>query len=478
MDIQNLHHNELKIESFATRPGETWCFYGDNNSGIDLFISLLAGELKNYSSAVLTLPENPGIISFDRQQLIFEEELKIDDSDFLNRIDPGTPAKNFLTNYKKHLSLIRSLDMEYALNTGYRQLSSGQSKKLLFLQQITGGKTEIIIQNPYDGLDRASCQELDHVMITSLKKGIQIFLLVNSMADIPQWCSHLAYFHRGKLVQHGKKTAVLPGLSASPATRGKTAWTPLLSAACDDSSEKSTPLVRLRNGFGGYGKKLLFQDVDLEIFPGDHTLITGKNGCGKSTLLSIITGDNSKCYANDLHIFGRKRGSGESIWELKRQMGIVSPALHRDYRVPGSVLQAVLSGFFDSIGVYKKVSEKQIAAARHYLLMIGLAEKARRPFRNLSHAHQRLVLIARALIKKPRLLILDEPSQGLDEENRKRLMELMEEIAARQLATLIFVSHREDEHHPLFTQHINLERFTQPIDKRSPRKTKNLRKNG
>ncbi len=458
MEIQNLHHNTLKIESFTAKHGETWCFWGDNNSGIDAFMALLAGDLDDFSASGLTLPINPGIISFTRQQLLFEEELRRDDSDFLDKIDPGTPVKAFLTDCGKHRELIRSFDMDHVLNTGYRQLSSGQCKKLLILQQITDGKNVIIIQNPYDGLDRQSRQELDRVMEKCIENGIQVFTLVNSPKDIPFWCSHVGYFHRGQLVRQGKKHTVLSAIS-KPAASLNNGWTPLFSQTTQDWAETAIPLVRLRNGFGGYGDHLLFSGLNLEIFPGDHTLITGRNGCGKSTLLNMITGDNSKCYANDLSIFGRQRGSGESIWEIKQYMGIVSPALHRDYHVPGSTLQAVVSGFFDSIGLYRKVKVQQLDTARNFLHIIGLADRETTPFRNLSHAHQRLVLIARALIKQPRLLILDEPSQGLDDLNRNRLMELMQEIATRRLATILFVSHREDEHHPLFRQHINLEQF-------------------
>lgn len=459
MEIQNLHHNRLKIESFTAGPGETWCFWGDNHSGIDVFMALLAGNLEDFSASRLTLPTDPGIISFARQQLLFEEELRQDDSDFLDKIDPGTPAKEFLADWQNHAELIRAFGMEHVLNTGYRQLSSGQCKKLILLQQITRGKNEIIIQNPYDGLDRRSCQELDRVMEECIKNGVQVFALVNSRGDIPSWCSHVGYFHGGELVQQGEKNTVFSTIS-TPTAGLTNDWTPLFSKTVQKRTKKTVPLVRLRNGFGGYGNHILFSGLDLDIFPGDHTLITGKNGCGKSTLLNIITGDNSKCYANDLTIFGRQRGSGESIWEIKRHLGLVSPALHREYRVPGSTLQAVVSGYFDSIGLYRKVNAQQLDTARHFLQIIGLADRETTPFRNLSHAHQRLVLIARALIKQPGLLILDEPSQGLDDLNRNRLIELMEEIATRHLATLLFVSHREDEHHPLFRQHINLERFT------------------
>jgi molybdate transport system ATP-binding protein len=172
--------------------------------------------------------------------------------------------------------------------------------------------------------------------------------------------------------------------------------------------------------------------------------------------LALITGDHPDCYTNELYLFGKRRGSGESIWQIKQEMGIVSPALHRDYLVPGSALQAVTSGFFDSIGLYRKASGSQLASARRWLEAIGLADRATVSFRTLSFAEQRLTLIARALIKTPKLLILDEPTQGLDDANRTRLLDFLEHTAARQGSTIIFVSHRQDEYRPFFAQRIEM----------------------
>ncbi len=460
MDIENFEHKELQISKFKTEPGEPWCIYGENRSGIDSFVALLAGDLREYTASLLHLPEHPGLLSFKRQQDIFEKELRLDNTDFMDRIDPGTPAKDFLPNYKNHLPLIHALGMGNNLEQGYRQLSSGQCRKLLLLKELLGGATYLIIQNPYDGLDENSCRELDHALRLVNESGIQLMVVVNSVIDIPDWCSHLALISAGRMLQSGYKKQVLQLIGNSQSTDMDSRWTEELPRYHSSPTLQKKPLVVLRNGFAGYGGKRLFHDLDLNIFPGDHTLITGPNGCGKSTLLDIITGDNPKCYANELEIFGKKRGSGESIWEIKKHMGIVSPGLHRDHRIPGNVLQIVLSGLFDSIGLYQKVSDGQIRTARHWLSRIGLQQEESSPFRKLCHADQRLVLIARAIIKLPRLLILDEPTQGFDDINKNRLLNLLETIADLNISTIIFVSHRKDEYRPFFRQHIELSNYS------------------
>jgi len=461
MRIDTFRHQNLQIDALLTKPGETWCFFGDNRSGIDSFVDLLSGRLKNFSAKLLHLPEHPAILSFKGQQELYEEELRNDDSDFLNKIDPGTLVREFLPDYRNHLPLLKAFGMEHCLQLGYRQLSSGQSRKLLCLQKLIGGATTLVMQNPYDGLDEKSCYELNLALQQLPDQSIELLLLVNSESDIPPWCSHLALLGSGCLKASGLREQVQPLLQSiqkprrlrpAPISGNYFQPAPAADIHCDE-------LIYLRGGFAGYGDRKLFTGLDLTINTGDHTLITGPNGCGKSTLLDIITGDNPKCYANTLRIFGKQRGSGESIWDIKKHMGIISPALHREHRIPGSALQVVLSGLYDSIGLYTRVSNTEINAAKYWLTWLSLAGKSATPFRRMTYAEQRLVLIGRALIKRPKLLILDEPTQGLDDVHRNSLLDLLEQIADKKLSTVLFVSHRRDEHRTLFRRQIQLDSY-------------------
>lgn len=458
------------IERFLATSREAWCLMGNNRSGVEDFFALLDGKnpaihAEAIQAECIDLPKNLGIVSFRGQQEVFEQELKIDDTDFLDKIDPGTPAGSFLKNVPLHADLIKALNMTESLDKGYRQLSTGQSRKLMLLSQITRGVSWLAIQAPYEGLDTQSCAELNKTLTLLHRQGIGILITVNNKADIPDFCTHLGLFADGRLDIQGAKAATLATL-AKTKNQGDPDFKVSVKELIGDQNKDdtrpleknaaTTELIYLKNGSAGYGGKHLFTGLNLKIHTNDHTLVTGPNGCGKSTLLQVITGDHPACYQNDLRIFGTQRGTGESIWELKRDMGIVSPELHRNYFVPGSTLHCILSGFFDSIGLYQKYSSQNEQQAKKMLERTGLIHEAQTPFRKLSFPNQRLVLIARALIKVPRLLILDEPTQGLDQLNRKAVLDFLEQVAAERMSTILYVSHRQDEFRDFFKSRIKL----------------------
>jgi len=461
IEIRGLSARELHIDRFIAQPDEVWCIIGANTSGLTLLCDVIAGEEIDFQAELLRLPTDLGVCSSKRQQAIFEAEIRKDDTDFLDRIDPGTPARDFLTHAEDYRELIDLLAMGDALDRGYRQLSSGQSRKLCLLQQITRGVSCLVLENPYEGLDQASCLELDRILPQLWHQGLGLLVFVNNCGDIPPWCTHLAAMHEGAIALQGPAGAMLPAvemlLKRQPDQFFVSVEELRKERLPDDTDATGPHLLTLSKGFARYGEVEVFSNLDLTVNRGDHTLITGPNGCGKSTLLQIITGDHPLCYANDLYLFGRRRGSGESVWDVKKQMGIVSHDLHRNHRIAGSALAVVVSGLFDSIGLYTRPTEGQRQLGRRWLQRLGLADQAGTAFRQLSYGEQRLILLARALIKVPCLLILDEPTQGLDEHNRMALLDFLAEVAAEGLCTILYVSHRQDEYRSFFTQHV---RFT------------------
>jgi len=218
--------------------------------------------------------------------------------------------------------------------------------------------------------------------------------------------------------------------------------------------EPDEPLVRLRNAHVVYGDNVIFADLDWAIYPGHHWQVTGPNGSGKTCLLNLITGDHPQCYVNDIRVFGMQRGNGESIWDIKQYIGYVSSALQWEYKVSVSVRNAIISGFYDSIGIYQKYTEVQRDIADQWLALLGMTVRADRPFNDLSFGDQRLILIARAMAKHPPLLILDEPCLGLDDLNRQLVLALIEKICAARETTVLYVNHRLEDKIQGIEQHL------------------------
>ena len=194
-----------------------------------------------------------------------------------------------------------------------------------------------------------------------------------------------------------------------------------------------------------YGERTILKDLDWQVRNGEHWVLSGQNGSGKSTLLSLVCADNPQSYACDISLFGNPRGSGESIWEIKRHIGYVSPEMHRSYQRDLPALRIVASGLKDSVGLYVRPTEAECEQCRWWMNIFGIGHLAERSFMKMSSGEQRLVLLARAFVKDPELLILDEPLHGLDNDNRQLAKDIIDTFCQRKNKTLIFVSHYKEE---------------------------------
>lgn len=454
--FSNVITSSIRIEDWVVRPGECWAVLGRNGSGKQHLSNLLTGKLELRSGSVSHQFQRIGVLSFEQQQQFFEQELKNDDTDVMDEVDIGSTVAEMLGLEGSLPPALKFLGLEPLLQRGYRQLSSGEARKTLLAQQWLEQPDLLVLDEPFDSLDRSARENLSRFFADAQQQGGPTLLfLLNTIEDVFPWHTHIAVLEKGELVASGPQEIMRgnPDLLSLLAFDSDSLppWPePLPRMQCPD------PLIRLQDGKVQYDTTVIFDHIDLVVNQGSHTLITGRNGSGKSTLLGLLTGDHPQCYGNKLELFGRPRGSGETIWELKKRMGIVTPALHRDHRVPGSALHIVLSGFFDSIGLYDRTDVTQVKHAERWLALVGLADRRDVPFKQLSYGEQRLVLIARALVKQPFLLILDEPTQGLDDINRHRVLYFLEHLASQHYTTILMASHRQDEFLSLFTQHLEL----------------------
>jgi molybdate transport system ATP-binding protein len=385
------------------------------------------------------------LLSAESQQAFYEAQLAADESNFRGGVDTSSTVRELLGEPGLRHPLSAAFRLEALWERGYRLLSTGEARKVLLLQAVLSAPSLLILDEPFDGLDRAAFAELAQA-ITQVAEGLPV-LVVGAFGgrSLPfplEAVSEVVVILERRLSFRGTPRAFLERASDGAAHRTPP---PVELGSWYEPLDPRVPLVRLRAGNVRYGAQVVFEQLDFSVAQGQHTLIEGPNGSGKSSLLEMITGDHPQAYSNDLHLFGRRRGSGETVWDIKKNVGVVSARLHRDYRVGGSVEEVLLSGLFDSIGVYQRVEPSHRIRARTWLawLELGLAPSA--CFRELSFGQQRLVLIARAAIKVPPLVVLDEPTSGLDAENRARALELVESLCAQQKSTVLMVTHRADE---------------------------------
>ncbi len=350
-------------------------------------------------------------------------------------------------------------------------LSHGEMRKVLLARALMQAPRLLILDDPFGGLDQASRATLAHVLANLLAEGRQRLLLVTSRQDeIPPGVTHVLGVDGCRLATQGARATVLGGAfaqetlgQASSAAARRASDTPAkretspMPVSGWETLPPGVPLIDMRHVTVRYQGLTILDDITWNMQPGEHWAIRGPNGAGKSTLLSLILADNPQAYANQITLFGKPRGSGESIWDIKRHIGWVAPELSFFYRDHGNCLKVVCSGFFDSIGLYRQASAAQVQRARDWMQALDIAALADHPFQSLSVGEQRLVLLARALAKQPLLLILDEPCQGLDAPHRKRIVHLLDVLCRQTPLSLLYVTHHTDELPQAITHVMELE---------------------
>ena len=457
--LSDCHYDGLRVPEWSISPGEGWCLFGLNGSGKQWVDQLLVGEITPQTGRVEHVlgQQDIALISFERQQAIYEEEWRLAATDMIPEDEWGTRVADFLPSSRLDDPLIDALNMRHRLRAFYRELSTGESRKLMVLKALLEDARLLVCDNPFDSLDPGTVAALNEALSRAVASGASVVLLLSNRADIPAWVERFAHIDEGLMtVFDGEsRAAQLAQLEASVRV-GQIVQPGIPDDAIQLESYEDPYVAELNDCTVQYGGRQVLKELTVKIAPLQHTLVTGENGAGKSTLLGLITGDCMQCFSNDVTVFGHRRGSGESVWEIKRHLGLVSNDLHRRYTVRCDVLSVICSGFFDSIGLYVAPTELQVRLGKEWLEAVGMDGKAELAFQSLSYGEQRLVLIARAMVKSPLLLVLDEPTQGLDEINRDRILGFMSALEARGHSTLLFVSHREDEFLPLFEQHIHL----------------------
>lgn len=339
-------------------------------------------------------------------------------------------------------------------------LSSGELRKFQLTRTLLSGPRVLIMDNPFIGLD-AKTRDLLHVLLRRLTEmtRLQVILVLSKTDDIPEFITHVIPVEdrtcgdKISLQEYLHQRREVPAHVLPEEKRER-----ILNLPYGENLYHAEHIVDLNKVSIRYGDRTILKDLDWTVRCGEKWALSGDNGSGKSTLLSLVCADNPQSYACDIALFGRKRGSGESIWEIKKHIGYVSPEMHRAYLKNLPAIDIVASGLHDSIGLYRKMQEKDRAVCEWWMDIFGIADLKDRNFLQLSSGEQRMVLLARAFVKDPELLILDEPLHGLDMRNRRLVKDVIEAFCERKDKTMIMVTHYREELPAVITNALYLKR--------------------
>ncbi|MCM1079985.1 MAG: ATP-binding cassette domain-containing protein [Bacteroidales bacterium] len=363
-----------------------------------------------------------------------------------------------LEKVRRHLydmfGLERLLDKHVIL------LSSGELRKFQLTKTLLANPRVLIMDNPFIGLDSTARRQLhDFLKVLAAETTISIILVQSKSDDIPDFITHVVEVKdmsvggKKSLAEYREQALALPQHVLSMERKTSIASLP-------DEIIGADRIIDFNNVNIRYGSRTILKDLTFSVKKGEHWALSGENGAGKSTLLSLICADNPQAYANDIVLFGHRRGNGESIWDIKKHIGYISPEMHRAFLRDLPCLHIVASGMSDMNGLYQKPKQHQVEQCLFWMRIFSVEHLADRTFLKLSSGEQRLVLLARAFVKDPALLILDEPLHGLDLHNRCMVKEIINTFCQRPGKTLIMVTHYKEElpdciDHEIFLKRIN-----------------------
>jgi molybdate transport system ATP-binding protein len=474
-NVELSKNNFTILSEISFEIDENTVIFGESGSGKSTLLDAFAGKVFP-SKGKITKDSNKKIISVGRDysfhKLVgpvyqyYQQRFNSQDAELgptlyevlQNQVIPvGTVDENSVelppTLYQADwlYEIVKKMHLEHLLQQKITSLSNGETRRTLIANALLKKPDVLLLDNPFTGLDVNSRNELKNLL--SNLQGMQIILIANPV-DVPDGFENLIFLESNCIAYIGKKDNFI--------LKEKETWRidhKLLNEIEKLSSSQFCDFetaIKITNGNVKYGNKLVLQKINWEVKKGEKWALMGPNGSGKSSLLSLITGDNPQCYQNQLYLFDKKRGSGESIWDLKKKMGFVSPELHQYFNKNINVWKVVASGFFDSAGLFQKLTENQVLLSDLYLKLVNLFDQKERKLNQLSFGQQRLVFLARALVKNPALLILDEPCQGLDYNQMVFFRTILNDIAVHQNKTLVFVTHYEDEIPVCVNSRINL----------------------
>ncbi|NWF92435.1 MAG: ATP-binding cassette domain-containing protein [Syntrophaceae bacterium] len=478
----------LQNSSWQIHADEHWAILGPNGAGKSTFVRSLWGGVPLRSGRILfnflgsetdlsSAPQRDtiGYVSFETHQVLMEHEgIQEDLRAFASKNDEGTTARDVIfsglpadrtlssSDQKRCAEIADLLSIQPLLHRGITSLSTGEMRKVLIARALMKSPKLLILDEPFDGLDEASRQTLRESIHRLMASALRVVLVVHRLEEILPPITHLLFVRDGQLFMQGPKDEILTSenisrlygcqlrLEKEDGTYRVSYETekkePIDSGLLSEEVHQDLPetLIEMRDTTVQYDGHVVLDGLNWVMRRGENWAILGPNGSGKSTILRLILGENLQGYANQITLFGKRKGTGESLWEIRERIGAVSSELQIQYRKKMSAYDVIASGFYDSIGLYQYPTTEEKEIVDRWIQTLHIEDIAHRPYHHLSYGQKRLILLARAMVKSPALLIVDEPCHGLDIPNRKRVLEILERIGHTQTNLLYVTNHRDE----------------------------------
>jgi len=470
--------------SWRMNADENWAIVGPNGSGKSSLVKAILGQVPlkrgcirypfistSAHPSMAEIRQSIGYVSFELGQHLLEQESREEEHRAFSGRGQAMAARQIVLSgitQEREVSpvdlevldhIVRQFDLASLVERPFTALSTGEMRRVLIARAVMKSPRLLILDEPFDGLDEGSRGQLYSLIDGLMRDGMRVILITHRLDELPNAITHVML-----LGDDGVQLAA-PSMDVLQSEQAHHLFAVAGQSFQPVEQERSNRrlgeiLIEMHDVTVRYGDTIALNHLTWTMRAGEHWAILGPNGAGKSTVLRLLLGDHLQGYANHLVLFGRRKGTGESVREIKQQIGYVSGEFQTQYRKRMSVLDVVASGFYDSIGLYHRPTAAQATSAQDQLNRLSIADLSERDFHELSYGQKRLVLIARALVKSPTLLILDEPCHGLDDQNRRRVLEVIEQIGQRASSSLLYVTHHRSEILPCISHVLRLQKGT------------------